>query len=58
MNDGPWCAGAIGTGDDDSLVFRDDAVFGPKFYAATPEDAEIAARILNELEANLLLMEG
>jgi hypothetical protein len=50
-NDGPWYAGAIGRmPEDDSLVWRDDAVFGPQFYAANPTEAEKAAQILNDLE--------
>ena len=50
--DGPWYAGAVGRiPEDDCLVYRDDAVHGPQFYAATPEDAEAAARQLNAAEA-------
>jgi hypothetical protein len=46
-----WSAGAIGRiPDDDSLVFRDDAIFGKQFYAASPSEAEAAARFLNEIE--------
>jgi hypothetical protein len=46
-----WSAGAIGRiPDDDSLVFRDDAVYGKQFYAASPSEAEAAARFLNEIE--------
>jgi len=49
-----WHAGAIGRiPDDDSLVYRDDAVYGPQFYAATPAAAEEAARILNEMQDKL-----
>jgi hypothetical protein len=52
--DGPWYAGAIGRiPEDDSLVYRDDAMFGPQFYAASPQDAEIAAKLLNDLEKRL-----
>jgi hypothetical protein len=51
INDGPWYAGAIGRiPEDDSLVWRDDAVFGPQFYAASPKEAETIAKILNDLE--------
>lgn len=47
----PWYAGAIGRiPEDDSLVFRDDAVFGLMFYARSPEEAELAAKYLNDLE--------
>jgi hypothetical protein len=52
--EGPWYAGAIGRiPDDDSLVYREDAVWGAKFYAGTPAEAELAARFLNDLEARL-----
>jgi len=52
VEDGPWRAGAIGRiPDDDALVWRDDAVYGAQFYAATPTEAEGAARLLNDLEA-------
>lgn len=52
--DDPWCAGAVGRiPEDDSLVWRDDAIHGPQFYAASPADAETAARFLNELEKRL-----
>jgi len=51
---GPWYAGAIGRlPEDDSLVFREDAVYGAQFRAASPKEAEDAARILNDLEARL-----
>jgi hypothetical protein len=53
-DEGPWEAGAIGRiPDDDSLVYRDDAVTGAQFYARTVEDAVLAARRLNELEAEV-----
>jgi hypothetical protein len=46
-----WNAGAIGRiPDDDSLVYRDDAVFGPSFYCASPGQAEEAARMLSALQ--------
>ena len=52
--DGPWYAGAIGRiPEDDALVWRDDAVHGPQFYAASSDDAETAARLLNDLEKRL-----
>ncbi len=52
VNDPPWQAGAIGRiPDDDALVWRDDAAFGPQFYAASPKEAEDAAVLLNDLEA-------
>lgn len=48
----PWIAGAIGKSPhDDALVWRDDAMHGPKFWAATPGDATEAARLLNDLES-------
>jgi len=51
MIDDPWHAGAIGRDPkDQSLVWRDDAVNGPNFYAASPEEAELAAHYLNKLE--------
>ena len=54
--DGPWQAGAIGRiPEDDSLVWRDDAVYGPQFYAASPGDAEKAASILNALETRIIM---
>ena len=54
IDDGPWYAGAIGRiPEDDSLVWRDDAVFGKQFYAASPSEAEKAAAYLNELEATI-----
>jgi hypothetical protein len=54
VDEGPWLAGAIGRiPEDDALVWRDDAVSGPQFYARTPADAARAACILNELEARL-----
>ena len=53
-SEGPWEAGAIGRiPDDDSLVYRGDAVTGTQFYARTPEDAEQATRALNDLESRL-----
>lgn len=53
-NDGPWYAGAIGKiPEDDSLVYREDAMFGPSFYAASPQEADRAARILNDLERHI-----
>ena len=55
---GPWQAGAVGRiPQDDPLVWRDDAVDGPQFYAATPGDAEIAASQLNALEARIAELE-
>lgn len=49
--DMPWYAGAIGRiPEDDSLVYREDAVFGPQFYARSPHDAGLAAQLLNEAE--------
>lgn len=49
-----WNAGAIGRiPEDDSLVYRDDAVYGPRFYAASPSAAEEAARLLNEMQDRL-----
>lgn len=52
VTEGPWQAGAIGrVPEDDALVWRDDAVTGPQFYAATPTEAEDAAKLLNDLEA-------
>jgi hypothetical protein len=53
MSEGPWEAGAIGRiPDDNSLVYRGDAVTGVQFYARTPDDAAQAARSLNELESD------
>ena len=53
--EGPWMAGAIGRiPDDEALVWRDDAVFGPQFYAASLDEAAKAVRILNDLEARLV----
>jgi hypothetical protein len=52
--DGPWQAGAVGrTPQDDALVWRNDAVSGPHFYAAGPTDAERATVLLNSLEARI-----
>lgn len=46
-----WNAGAIGRiPEDDSLVYRDDAVSGPQFYARSPSEAEVAAAQLNRLQ--------
>ncbi len=51
----PWHAGAIGRiPEDDALVWRDDAMNGPQFYAANPSEAETAAQILNKLEEQLV----
>jgi hypothetical protein len=51
-----WHAGAVGRiPDDDSLVYRDDAVYGPQFYAKSPSAAEEASRLLNDLEDQLAL---
>ena len=56
VDTGPWRAGAIGRiPEDDALVWRDDAAFGPQFYAASSDEAAKAARILNELEARVRL---
>ena len=50
----PWTAGAIGKSpEDDALVWRDDAVFGPTFYARSTKDAEVAAKHLNDLEGKI-----
>jgi len=58
VEDGPWYAGAIGRiPDDDCLVWRDDAMWGPQFYAASVEDAEHAAKLLNALEATIKRVE-
>lgn len=57
--DGPWYAGAVGrTPDDDALVWRDDAVSGSQFYAASPKQAEVAAVILNGVASRLAAAEA
>jgi hypothetical protein len=54
----PWQAGAVGRNpQDDALVWRNDAVSGPHFYAAGPADAERATVLLNALEARIAELE-
>jgi len=43
-----WNAGAVGRiPEDDALVWRDDAMTGPQFYAASESEAAVAAKQLN-----------
>lgn len=59
LEDGPWYAGALGKDpEDDALVYRDDAVTGPQFYAASPGEARTAAAILNHQSALVARMVG
>lgn len=49
-----WNAGAMGREpEDDALVWRDDAVTGAQFYAASPAEAARAAAILNDMERDV-----